>query len=267
MSEEQLPPENVFGHTKKLRYILSALDELFARKPDATVVDFGCGNGEAVSQFIIARLPPTARFIGVDLHEPSVDHANRHFAKPNAVFRTIEPIEPIDAIVYADVLEHLDEPSVVLARHSAVLLREGGIVVGSIPNGRGPFELESALDRRFQISDRIAKLMSGVRGSVTEIPYNSDSGHVQFYSKERFHGLLEFAGFKTVDFRNGTFFGAMVTERVLRIGGTPLMRLNTRVADFLPFWVVSTWLFTGLRDRAANAAGAVNLFDASASVS
>jgi 2-polyprenyl-3-methyl-5-hydroxy-6-metoxy-1,4-benzoquinol methylase len=244
-----LPAENIFGHTKKLRYILSAIERVVAARPDATIVDFGCGNGSAVSQYIIAALPNTARYVGVDLHQPSVDFANRHYAAENATFQTDAPFAPgsIDVIVYADVLEHVDDPDAILAQQAA-LLRQGGVVVGSIPNGIGPFELESALDRRFRISQRIASAMARLkrRNSAT-VPYNIESGHIQFFRKRSFIRMLQRAGLATVDFRNGCFIGAMVSERVLRHGGAPFMRFNTAVANVLPYWAVSTWLFTAER--------------------
>src|SRR5687767_10691948 len=164
-----LPTENIFGHTKKLEYILSAVNEVVSREPTATIMDFGCGNGEAVSQYIIDRLPKSARYIGVDLHEPSVEHANRRFSAANATFQTTESTEQVDLIVYADILEHLDNPEQILARH-AQLLRRDGLAVGSIPNGVGPFELESALDRKFRISNRIAGMMAKGRGRVERTP-------------------------------------------------------------------------------------------------
>jgi 2-polyprenyl-3-methyl-5-hydroxy-6-metoxy-1,4-benzoquinol methylase len=239
-----LPPENIFGHTKKLAYILDAIGRVVARNPGALIVDYGCGNGEAVGRYIIDHIPPTARYVGVDIHQPSVDHANASFGRSNARFHTSEPNEPADVIVYADVLEHLGEPRLTLCRH-ADLLKPGGIIVGSIPNGLGPFELESALDRKLRLSERIARFMARVRRTAFEQPpYNSDSGHVQFYRKRPFITMLATSGFRLADFRNGTFFGAMVTERFLRVGGERLMRANSRVADYLPSWTVSTWLFT-----------------------
>src|SRR5690606_13098730 len=101
------------------------------------------------------------------------------------------------------------------------LLNPGGIIMGSIPNGIGPFEIESAIDRRLHISSGIASIMNRVRGRKDAIPYNSDSGHLQFYRKAPFLAMLGAAGFDVTDFRNGVFFGAMVTERVLRLGGQP----------------------------------------------
>ena len=244
----KLPPENIFGHTKKLTYILDHLRQVTERNPSATVLDFGCGNGSAVSQYIIGALPETATYIGVDIHPESVAHANKHFGKPNARFTNVLPeAGTCDMIVYADVLEHLDQPLEMLSQHQR-LLKPGGVIVGSIPNGVGPFEIESAIDRRFQISARIARARAkaGSRNAWA-IPYNSASGHLQFYRKKPFLRMIEDAGFHVTEFKNGTFFGAMVTERVLRLGGEPLMRANTAVAKVLPYWAVSTWLFAAAR--------------------
>lgn len=244
-----LPPENMFGHTKKLTYILSALADAVKSNPNATIVDFGCGNGSAVSQFIIRSLPESATYIGVDMHQASRDYATRHYARANASFQADMPDTPasIDAIVYADVLEHLDDPDAILAGH-VPLLKPGGIIVGSIPNGVGPFELESALDRRFRLSERIAARMARKRGeSAPAIPYNLESGHLQFYRKRPFVAMLGRSGLTMSDFRNGYFFGGMVTERVLRFGGAALKRANNAIANVLPHWMVSTWLFTAKR--------------------
>jgi 2-polyprenyl-3-methyl-5-hydroxy-6-metoxy-1,4-benzoquinol methylase len=240
-----LPPENINGHTKKVRYIQDRLAELVQRKPHARVLDFGCGNGSAVSQYLIAELPETSTYLGVDIHPDSVSYANTHFARPSASFTDkIPDDERFDAVVYADVLEHLDRPQDDLVSHHN-LLDPGGIIVGSIPNGVGPFEIESTIDRRFQISNRIARMMARLRkGPLERIPYNSDSGHLQFYRKTPFLRMLSDAGFDVTDFRNGAFVGAMVSERFLRFGGQPFMRANTAIVDYLPHWAVSTWLFT-----------------------
>jgi 2-polyprenyl-3-methyl-5-hydroxy-6-metoxy-1,4-benzoquinol methylase len=246
-TEASLPPENIFGHTKKLEYIRRHLDGIFKTNPAARVLDFGCGNGSAVSQYLIAALSPTATYLGVDIHPASVAHANAHYRKSNAAFSNVMPDDVFDVIVYADVLEHLDQPLLTLSDHRK-LLRPGGTIVGSIPNGIGPYEIENAIDRRLKISRSVASVMTRMRGGpVSTIPYNSDSGHLQFFRKGEFFRILGEAGFRVTEFRNGTFFGAMITERVLRVGGEPLMRANAAIADILPFWAVSTWLFKAER--------------------
>lgn len=242
--EAKLPPENIFGHTKKLEYIRHHLKGIVQKNPAARILDFGYWNGSAVSQHLISVLPSTATYVGVDIHPESVTYANSHYRRSNATFVSSIPNDSFDAIVYADVLEHLDQPLEFLSDHHNRLV-PGGTIVGSIPNGVGPFEIESWLDRRFKVSQRLATMMARIRSNgAPPIPYNSGSGHLQFYRKKEFFGILANAGFHIVEFKNGTFFGAMITERFLRVGGEPLMRANTAIAEALPFWAVLTWLFT-----------------------
>ncbi len=68
-----LPPENHYGHTKKLRFIRAAVAaHRAALGRDIAVLDFGCGNGPAVSRYLIG---PGVRFTGVDVHARSLGHA------------------------------------------------------------------------------------------------------------------------------------------------------------------------------------------------
>ncbi|HEV2473109.1 MAG TPA: class I SAM-dependent methyltransferase, partial [Chthonomonadales bacterium] len=111
-----LPPENIYGHTKKLRYILARLNEARARKQGPiSLLDFGCGNGSAVSQFLIM---PGVEYIGIDIHPASREYASLHYGGSHARFLETIPSEAsFDVIVYADVLEHLDDPISILREH------------------------------------------------------------------------------------------------------------------------------------------------------
>jgi 2-polyprenyl-3-methyl-5-hydroxy-6-metoxy-1,4-benzoquinol methylase len=247
-----LPLENIYGHTKKLNYILAKIAHLIEKNGSATILDFGCGNGVAVGQHIIHALPEPARYIGVDIHQPSIDYANAHFATRRATFSSDLPeLGSCDMIIYADVLEHVANPSDLLASHS-ILLRPGGMLVGCIPNGWGPYEIESWLDKTLHLSPAISatnKLLQRALGRRIEVtaPYNSDSSHVQFYRRQPFVAMLESAGFAVTDFSNGTFFGGMLSERLMKIGGEQIFRMNANIADWLPQWAVSTWLFSAER--------------------
>src|SRR5262245_32897692 len=173
-----LPPENIYGHTKKLNYILAHIARLTAEGATTTILDFGCGNGVAIGQYIIRALPETARYIGVDIHRPSIDYANAHFANRRATFSTNLPEHTsYDMIIYADVLEHLTNPYDLLASHSK-LLRPGGKLVGCIPNGWGPYEIECWLDKTFHLSPAIAAMNRSLQRAFgrhieVTIPYNS----------------------------------------------------------------------------------------------
>src|SRR3546814_8973059 len=60
----------------------------------------------------------------------------------NTTFSTTVPRDvTFDALIYADVLEHLDDPTTVLRAHMQQLAPDG-VVLGSVPNGYGPCEIE-----------------------------------------------------------------------------------------------------------------------------
>jgi len=246
-----LPPENIYGHTKKLRYILAQLDALadqLGRVP--RVLDFGCGNGEAISQFIIAQ---GVDYTGVDFHTPSIEHAGARFSAEHARFLDHAPDDgPYDALVYSDVLEHLDHPARVLNEHRP-LLSDSGVLIGSVPNGYGPFEMEKRIGKYTGLGWLLTKthrvlrvikhkLRGTVIQSVAALPYNADNGHVQFYTVDSLSGVLAEGGYAIDDFAKGCFMGSSCSVFFLR--GQPIMRLNNAVAEVLPRFAVSTWYFT-----------------------
>lgn len=248
-----LPPENMSGHTKKLRFILDHLRRhLRHHGSPVNLLDFGCGNGAAVSRFLMID---GVRYHGVDIHEPSLTHARRHFGGDHALFLDEVPAnQTFDVLVYADIIEHLDEPVAVLKRHAAVL-EPDGILIGSVPNGFGPFENEKRLDRWLKIS-AILDLPARIRRNAghrpppdaTAVPYNAESGHVQFFTRESLRTTLDRAGYRLCSFLNGAFLGAPLSERYL-FRGESIARWNARAADRLPHWAVSTWLFTAEKKR------------------
>ena len=256
-----LPPENEYGHTKKLIYILSVIkkhERRLARSDSSfLMLDFGCGNGAAVSQYLIKSMEG-GKYLGVDIHEPSLKHAQQNFSNAHARFvKHIPANDRFDIIVYADILEHLANPGDILKSHYA-MLKDDGCIVGSIPNGYGAFENEKRLDRWLGLSrllwllSRLKRLLVGARHASAEvihhdvIPYNIDSGHLQFFTKKALFALLHDAGFEVVDFTNGVFLGAPVlTERFLLRGKA--IKWNAKVADYLPSWMASTWYFTAVK--------------------
>ena len=246
-----LPPENIYGHTKKLRYILARLDALrdaLGRAP--RVLDFGCGNGEAISQFLIEQ---GNDYTGVDFHAPSLEHAAARFGGESARFLPCAPDDgPYDALVYSDVLEHLDHPVEVLREHRP-LIADGGWLIGSVPNGYGPFEMEKRVGKYTGLGwvlskthARLRKVKHKLRGTDPDaggaLPYNAACGHVQFYTKRSITQTLADGGFVVDDFRKGCFMGSSASAFVLR--GRPVMTANNAVGDVMPSWAVSTWYFT-----------------------
>lgn len=257
---ERLLPENLYGHTKKVRLLRDSLDRLRQRRDGAPlrVLDIGCGSGHAVTRF----LPRAGDDVtGVDLHAPSIAYASREFGADGLRFerKSVEELAGMsaqfDAIVLADVLEHVDDPAQTL-RLARRLLADGGRVLVSIPNGRGPFEIESflrglpaigwSLSMLAKVLARLGRMVvrraSPGSGDAQPIPYNASSGHLHFFTRPRISRLAADAGLEIDHWRNlafvcGPFSGELVPET------GAICNWNTTVADELPHWAASAWYF------------------------
>jgi 2-polyprenyl-3-methyl-5-hydroxy-6-metoxy-1,4-benzoquinol methylase len=242
--------ENIYGHKKKLWYILRAVAEYAksaGKKLDqVTVLDFGCGNGMAVS-YPVAALG--VRLVGVDLHRPSIEYAAANNIYPSADFicgseDVVEELgRTFDLIICADILEHLDDPVFTLARLSGVH-RAGGVITGSLPNGYGPFEIEKFIGRWSGLEGFLGLVsrMKAIEKAHVRAPYNHESGHRHFFTLRSFKKLMLQAGYVLDDVSNGAFIGAPYSELLFK--PERFIRWNAGMADKLPSWLVSSWYFT-----------------------
>lgn len=259
-AEPCLLPENVFGHTKKIQLMresLTALRTSLGRGLE--IVDIGCGNGRAVTRFIAH---PSDRVLGLDFHEPSVSFAQAHFGRPGLEFR-VQDVETlaaagrrVDVVICADVLEHVTDPGALL-RTAASMLRPHGRVLATIPNGHGPFEVESALSR-VPVIGAVLLFLSNygtavldkfvVRGAysrvvvASDIPYNAESGHVQFFRHEELTALARAAALRLVRTRSLSWLSGPFTNFWLA-PARRFVRWNTRVVERLPRSFASAWFF------------------------
>lgn len=249
-----LPVEDIFGNAKKLKLILGEIAAQRGRLGrDVRVLDFGCGNATAVGRYLIG---PGVRYVGVDFHPPSLAYARGNFAAPGAeFFDAVPPGAAFDAIVYADVLEHVPDPSALLAAH-ARQLAAGGIVVGSVPNGYGPCEIEKFVDRHLHLYPTLRAVKRGALrlagrqpNPTPDIPYNADSGHIVFFTLKSLRRMVRGAGLRTIRFGHGGFVGADLTANTI-FRSPRFVAWNVRIADRLPAWAVSTWYFVLAKDLA-----------------
>ena len=78
------------------------------------------------------------------------------------------------------------------------------------------------------------------------LPYNHESGHLQFFTRRALRRVIEDGGFVVDRMTNGSFVGAPLSERFL-LRGERVARANAAVADYLPAWAVSSWYFSARR--------------------
>jgi SAM-dependent methyltransferase len=254
-------PEFMHGHRKKTLFLVERLHRYAAARglapQDVHVLDLGCGNGRVVTLPIAEQ---GFDVVGIDSHLPSIESARADSTLPNARFEhgdfsDAPAAGDFHAVVLSDVLEHVDDPGSMLDV-AARALRPDGILLVSIPNGYGPYEVEQYLIRKGVLKLPLALVRRGVAAAVRakhavrgappappEQPaYNVDSPHVQHFRLSRFRALLREHGFRVDHRRNGTWFGGDLTYFLFYFV-PPLVPATLRLADVLPPQLVSTWYF------------------------
>jgi 2-polyprenyl-3-methyl-5-hydroxy-6-metoxy-1,4-benzoquinol methylase len=250
-------PLELHGHRKKLKFIWSSIEKYRLERGLAAgkvrVLEVGCSNGRNITT-------PLARYgyeiTGLDIHEDSIEYARSQTPLPNARFlcedlAELPDSERFEVVILSDVLEHVNDPEW-LCRESMRHLTPGGLVLISIPNGFGPYELEqrwlkrTRLDRFIDVSTRkIGQLLrrpAYVGRRSSDPAYNYDSGHVQFFHLKDFKRLLDRVGLEIIDRANGALFGGTLSLQT--VGRFQLVvSASLRLADLLPMRWVTTWYF------------------------
>lgn len=214
----QLPPENVFGHRRRLDWIQEQL------KPSDDVLDFGCGTGALIT---IPLLALGYRVTGIDIHAESVAYGqdlleraglDRHALKATDL---VELERSFDVAIAAEVLEHLDDEELasVLRMLHAKLRAEGRLLL-TVPNGFGLFELESLvyeLLRKHGPLKHIAARRAGRRdGGPKGHPMSlGQTPHQQRFTWARIKRALGAAGFDVEELDAATLTCGPLSARVL----------------------------------------------------
>jgi 2-polyprenyl-3-methyl-5-hydroxy-6-metoxy-1,4-benzoquinol methylase len=238
-----LPRENIAGHVQRLQWFRKHL------RPSDHTLELGCGTGYMIT------LPMRTwgyDVVGIDLDDASVQMGRGLLARngldPDALqtadLRDLD--ETYDAIIASEVLEHLTEDdlrSVLAAIHER--LRPGGMLLVTVPNGYGWFELEAALwfrtgVDRFYRRRRVNRVVSGVHHVLTRgyvdaaFPSTvANSPHRQRFTYRSIRRLLASSGFDIEDTRGSVLIAGPFSQ-LLFTGFGPSMRINATLGRRLP---------------------------------
>jgi 2-polyprenyl-3-methyl-5-hydroxy-6-metoxy-1,4-benzoquinol methylase len=237
---------------KRLDFIVKSITDL--HKPDAKILDIGCGNG---------NVSLALGFLGYQVTGGDIDPVSIEIAKSRNTYKNVNFIilnadflnttNTYDAVVCSEVLEHLDEPGH-LVKTIHKVLKADGILIATVPNGYGPREL--FITRPMQYFNRkgidkpitVFKKLLGY-SSKTLQSSNEDLTHIQFFSVNSFERLILSAGFKLVDFKNADFLERTFPFSLLTRRSKSLQMLDCRLADYLPRRLTSgfytSWTKTG----------------------
>lgn len=271
--EDWYPSENVYAHRKRLEFIVAAIEALRLcngqNRDDLEVLDVGCGTGVMITL-------PLAGFgyhiLGIDLDSESIAAARKLNPFSNASFAVLEVEELVqsgmvfDAVVCSEVLEHLDQPAQML-RTLRKLIKPNGILLITVPNGYGGFEIEQFLWENLHLERIVApigRLMSALAKrfkriafhkplpSRPSLPSTLSEGcpHVQHFTWGQIINLFATEGLAVVETGKSSLLAGKISNALFGEFGF-LIEINRRLADYLPPNLTSGWYFvlTQQRDR------------------
>jgi SAM-dependent methyltransferase len=252
-----LLPEDAYGRAKRQLFV----DAIIREHRPQTVLDFGCGTGSQLTA-PLAAAHPGVQFLGVDSDDATLDWARRHAPPANLSFGRPEALEPdrrFDLVIASEVLEHVEQPGQLLDFLRG-RLNDGGRLIVTVPNGHGPFETMSFIEHVFTLIG-VLPLLRWVKHRLFGKPKIDShealtlaiSPHLNFFSFGAMQRLLRDAGFEVIRYRPRTLFCGFIIEWAIR---GPLIAWNARVADRLPAWCASDWMFECVKTPEASAARA-----------
>jgi SAM-dependent methyltransferase len=229
---------------KKLKFIYSALNNYVLRTglklEHLRILEVACGKGGIT-------LPLAS--LGCSVTAFDVDQAAVSFLKkqaknsflPNLKIHLANAYDFDDGchyhvVIASEVFEHVLYPELMLANIKN-LMEQSSLLIATIPNGFGPYELKNRIDIRTYLSR-----WNLLRRFMGKPPYVYASGpdHCQFYTKRRFLGMILSSEFVLLGSANSD--SIMAISRYLRANSL-LGRLDIKLAELLPDWLASGWYF------------------------
>ncbi|OJJ16410.1 hypothetical protein BKI52_34550 [marine bacterium AO1-C] len=225
---------------KRMNFIVTQVAEHTSK--DAKILDVGCGNGN----MSLALGANGCEVLGVDISPKAIFYAQKRNPYPN-VFFAVKDVNTLiadgkkyDAIVCSEVLEHLQHPEKLL-QEIRKLLTPNGVLVVTVPNGKGPRErlvtrpvqwLYAHQPKLWSLLTRI-KARLGYQNTTTQ-SLAEDLQHVQFFSKRALRKLAKAEGFEIKTWKAANFIEAVFPLSFLTKRWKALQRFDCQVADKLP---------------------------------
>jgi 2-polyprenyl-3-methyl-5-hydroxy-6-metoxy-1,4-benzoquinol methylase len=237
--------EDLWGYAKRLRFVRDAINRAFPNRAPGSlrVLDVGCGNGSQLALPLSQR--DGFQLTGIDPDSRSIAHARQLAGqRANVTFECcrvedLAQTNKFDVVILSEVLEHLERPAEMLAAGAGRMNGEGILIV-TVPNGYGEFEVDSWIFRRL----RLQKLVDGLaaKREVLSATDNPESGHIQFFTRSRLRRLFAEAGLVAVHEAAGSFLAGPIVGHFLA-RSRRLIDWNAQVTDRLPLVLASGWYF------------------------
>jgi SAM-dependent methyltransferase len=212
------------------------------KRCELSVLDIGGGNG---SQLAIPLADGGYQVTAIDPHRPSIQRGRMSSSAVKFRHGSVSdlPLTKFDCVIISEVLEHLDAPEILL-RTALPYLAESGILIITVPNGFGEFELDRRAYRALRVDKMVARLRSafrkdhcsGIAGS------DDDSPHLQRFTLSGIRGIFDRNHLRLVDARGTSVAsGPFIAHSFGKFD--IFIRLNASIADYFPLPFVAGWMF------------------------
>ena len=225
---------------KRLAFIVKNIESSVPKR--GFVLDVGCGNG--IISCALGQYGYQVR--GIDVSEKAIQTARQYNQLANVKFEVTEAEALMasdvvyDAIVCSEVLEHLENPAILLQTLHH-LLKDNGILIVTVPNGQGPREMMvtrptlKLRKEKGKMWKALVKMKSLLKYKGTTVQSDADHlDHVQFFSKHAIYQLSNQGKFavntlESTNFMEDVFPFSLLTRRFVF-----LQKLDCWIADQLP---------------------------------
>lgn len=138
-----------------------------------------------------------------------------------------ETNKKFDVIILTEVIEHVANPDTIIGKIYS-LLKPDGILILSLPNGFGSYEL--FFDWPLIVWRKIFHIKT-ILGHY----------HVNFFTLGKIRSLLNMSGFRHIKFIKSSFFP------IIPFSSTFLERIDNQIAAIMPAQLVNGWMFISRR--------------------
>ncbi|WP_169738018.1 class I SAM-dependent methyltransferase [Terasakiella pusilla] len=234
--------ENAYGHLNRISFFRQFL------KPSDKILEFGCGTGLGVC-FPLITLGYDVT--GLDRDEKSIAYgqdvlAAKGYDKSILKCQLLEELpDQFDVIIASEVLEHCNDKDIATILPLLTdKLKEGGVLLVTVPNGRGWYEAEAALWKKLNLghwNEKLNirwffenvknKLIGNWVDSVHPTSFDS-SPHVQCFSYNELPKRLAKYGFRCIS-KRGAVLASGPVSHLLFTGYWWAMKLNLMLGKAL----------------------------------
>ncbi len=240
MNQTEIPNYTRYADIKRLEFIKTKLAQFIP--VNGTVLDVGCGNGIISLQLGMQGY----QVHGIDMSDKSIENAKRKNPFSNVTFSVVDAEtlrasgQRYNAIVCSEVLEHLHQPAGLVTQLHEIL-DENGILLVTVPNGKGP--RESLVTKPFLrlrkknnwVWRSVVRLKKSLGYSGTTIQSDNDNlDHIQFFTRKQLRSLSLENGFVIDAIQSSNFVDDIFPISLLTKRSVVLQKMDSKFADVLP---------------------------------